>query len=92
MIFPGTAQHGMLQDMGHARIIGRRRTETDGEHLVVIFVGQIEKTGAAHLMLHKISRRIYFFNEFNFANAESAVLFSCFHCITLLITIQIKSV
>ena len=36
---PGTAQYGMLQDMGHARIIRRRGTEADIKYLIFIIVG-----------------------------------------------------
>ena len=81
MILPGTAQDGMLQDVGHAAVIGRRRAEADGKYLVIVIIRQIEKTGAAHLMLHEVRRRVYFFYKFFFTNAESAVLFTCFHCL-----------
>ncbi len=56
MIFPGTAQNGMFQNMRHSRIIGRRRTKADGEYLVVILIRQIEKTRTAHFVLHEIRR------------------------------------
>ena len=41
MILTGTAQHGMLQNMGYAGIIKRRRTEANGKYLVVILIGKI---------------------------------------------------
>ena len=50
--FIGTAQHGMLQDVEHARVVDRRSFERDGERLVLVGVAQEQQAGAAFSVAH----------------------------------------
>ena len=50
--FIGTAQHRMLQNVEHARVVDRRSFERDGERLVLVGIMQKQQAGAAFSVAH----------------------------------------
>ena len=52
--FPGTAEHGVLDDMGHAGRVLRRCPKGDGKHFVFIFVGEHSDSGSCFFMAQQI--------------------------------------
>ncbi len=55
---PGTAQHGVLQDMGHTCGILRRRAEADIEHLIIVIVLQQCNPGPGFFVPQQITHGI----------------------------------
>jgi len=55
-IFARSTEHGMLQDVGHARGVVRRGAEGDPENLVLVVVDQGQKPGPGGSVLEKTGR------------------------------------
>ena len=80
-VFPGTAQGRMFHDVGHARVVRRRRPKADVEDFVVIVVGQEQEPGPADLVDHAVDPGIDFGDELRVHNSKAAFRsggFSCF--------------
>ena len=58
--FLRSAQHGMLQDVKHPRVVGRRRAKRDGECLVVVVVLQVQQLRAADIVQKRVRRAVDF--------------------------------
>ena len=68
------AQHRVLQDVEHARVVGGRRLERDGERLVVVVVSQVQQLRAALVVVEHVRRAVDLGKFFARAHGESVQL------------------
>ena len=77
--FIGTAQHGMFQNMEHARVVDRRSFERDGERLVLVGIAQKQQAGAAFSVAHHNGVAVDFRQRLNRFHREAIYRGSLFH-------------
>ena len=77
--FVGTAQHGMLQNMEHARVVDRRSFERDGERLVLVGIMQKQQAGAAFSVAHHDGVAVDFAQRLDRLHREAVYRSDLFH-------------
>ncbi len=64
----------MLQDMRHARVVGRVCLEPDGEDIVAVVAGNVEMFGAGLVVLQMQRRQLQLRNLFRAQKSEAMKL------------------
>ena len=68
---PAAAQHRVLEDVEHPRVVGGRGLEGDGERLVRVVVGEVEQPRAALFVIEHVGRAVDFGKRLARAHGEA---------------------